>query len=255
MTRTQTAFAATLIVLIPVVNYLCTGWHSQAWAWTLTAILMLAFTMTLGQGIVGRCVGALIDDRNVMSLSRFQMFLWTTIVLSAYIAAAFFNILAGGDDPLSIGIPSELWIAMGISTTSLVGTPLILGQKKNKQADPAALQDTKDQLLVTGFNPLDVKATGQIIGNARPDLASWSDMFTGDETSNGAHIDLSKLQMFFFTLLIAFSYCYALWKIFSSFAQSQSDGIHAFPTLDQSTIALLAISHSGYLVSKAVPRQ
>lgn len=51
---------------------------------------------------------------------------------------------------------------------------------------------------------------GQIIGNAQPALAQWSDMFTGDETSNGAHVDLAKLQMFFFTVIVALSYFAAL---------------------------------------------
>jgi hypothetical protein len=72
-----------------------------------------------------------------------------------------------------------------------------------------------------------------------------------DETSNGAHVDLAKLQMFFFTLSIALSYCAALWR---TFKYAQADGISVFPVLDQSTIALLGISHSGYLLNKAVPR-
>ncbi|WP_255355266.1 hypothetical protein [Pelomonas sp. Root1217] len=39
-----------------------------------------------------------------------------------------------------------------------------------------------------------------------------------------------------------------------TFKYSQSDGITDFPTLDDSTIALLGISHAGYLTNKAVPR-
>jgi len=54
-------------------------------AWLVTAARLIAFVVLLGQLINQRPLGILIGERNLMSLSRFQMVLWTIIVLSAYI--------------------------------------------------------------------------------------------------------------------------------------------------------------------------
>jgi len=247
----NTLSAALSIVLIPVVAWIATVRHHPLWGWLAVAVLLVVFASVAGRAIVGCWRGIVIDSRNVISLSRFQMVLWTAIVLSAYVAAALYNVYTGVDEPLGIQVPGQMWLLMGISTTSLVGTPLILSQKTEKKASDEAFSDTKALLAAQGFTLDDTKALGQIIGNTRPQLARWSDMFTGDETSNGAHLDLAKLQMFFFTIVIAISYCAALWHMFT---HAQPDGLTTFPPLDQSIVALIGISHAGYLVNKAVPR-
>ncbi len=251
MSKISSGIAVLAIILIPILDWWVIADHNHRLAWALTAALMLLFIIATGQTIIGRWAGILIDDRNVISLSRFQMTVWTVILLSAYVTAALYNIYTGVDEPLAIGILKELWLAMGISTASLVGTPMILAPKKAKMASEPELQATLTQLAREGQPPSNTKAVGQVIGNTSPSLASWSDMFTGDETSNGAHVDLAKVQMFFFTLAITVSYCFALWR---TFRYAQPDGITQFPALDESTLALLGISHSGYLVNKAVPR-
>ncbi|MBV8036116.1 hypothetical protein [Roseateles sp.] len=233
---------------IPVAGWVGVAQHSYRLAWGAIAVLMLCFVAIAGRSIVGRWSGILIDDRNVISLSRFQMTLWTVVVLSAYLMAALYNVYIGVDEPLAIGIPKELWLAMGISTTSLVGTPLLLASKKDKPADEKALERTLElERRPAGSD----KVEGQVLGNIDPALARWSDMVTGDETSNGAHVDLAKVQMLFFTIAIVAAYCFALWR---TFKYAQPDGITDFPVLDDSTVALLGISHAGYLVNKAVPR-
>ena len=242
---------ALIIALTPTLAWWGMAGHRPATAWIVIAILILVFAMIAGHGVVGAWRGVLIDDRNVISLSRFQMLLWTVIVLSGFIVAAFCNLYVGVESPLAIQVPNTLWLLMGISTTSLVGTPLVLNQKKNKQPLAQSFNETVKLLADQGMKPADVINVGQVIGNARPSLALWSDMFTGDETSNGAHLDLSKVQMFFFTLIIALTYC-AAWL--QMFRYSESGGVGSFPGLDESVLALIGISHSGYLVSKATPR-
>src|SRR5205085_3845839 len=56
--------------------------------WIIMAALLILFMFVLGDGISGRPLGILIDQRNRMSLSRFQMILWTIVVLSGWITAA-----------------------------------------------------------------------------------------------------------------------------------------------------------------------
>jgi hypothetical protein len=246
-----TLSAVLSLLLIPVVGWAATAWHRPALGWFGVLLLLVIFAAAAGRAVVGCSRGILIDYRNVISLSRLQMFLWTAIVLSAFIAAALYNVFTGVGEALAIQVPNEMWILMGISTTSLVGSPLILSQKFTKKGGAEALSDTATLLQAQGFSPADNKVIGQIIGNTRPELARWSDMFTGDETSNGAHLDLAKLQMFFFTIVIATAYCAALWQMF---LHAQPDGLSAFPAVDKSMLALIGISHAGYLTNKAVPR-
>jgi hypothetical protein len=239
------------VILLPALDWFLVTHRMVLTAWIFSLILLLFFAMVIGHGIVGAWRGVLIDGRNVISLSRLQMLIWTVVVVSAFLTAAFCNIFINIDDPLAIQVPTTLWALMGISTASLIGSPLILSTKETKNASPEAFEETKTLLASQGYDPADTKNVGQVITNSNPGLANWIDIFTGDETSNGAHLDLAKIQMFFFTIIVAFSYCMLLGKMFF---YSEAGGISAFPLLDQSALALIGISHAGYLVNKATPR-
>ena len=250
MSKSFTGAAMLSLIAIPVVGWWGVTAHSERAAWLGIALLMTLFVAISGKSLTGRWQGILVNERNVMSLARFQMTVWTLVLVSAYLTAAFYNIYIGVDEPLAIGVPQELWLALGISTTSLVGSPLVLAQKKSQAPDPAALAATRAQLVLLAQPGGDTNQ-GRLLGNSQPDMAVWSDMVTGDETSNGAHVDLAKVQMLFFTIAIVAAYAFALWRTFKF---AQPDGITDFPALDDSTIALLGISHAGYLMNKAVPR-
>jgi len=255
-----------VLFTLPFVNcWLVQIRHVQC-AWCATMLFMLGFCLLAGKQLSRRWLGMLIDERNVISLSRFQMILWTIVVLSAFIAAAFYNVFNNVDSPLAIAIPNHIWLAMGISTASLVGTPLILAQKSEKSVNPENAEAAKKQFdppseaqtspVPEGQTPPpkpsdNIANKGPVVYNKRPENAAWTDMVTGDELSNGAHLDLAKVQMLFFTIAIIVSYIYAIWRLFGF---APADGLIAFPDLDESAIALLGISHSGYLVNKAVPR-
>ncbi|WP_143044779.1 hypothetical protein [Variovorax sp. YR216] len=240
------------IALMPAASWWSMSHRQPLWGWFAVAVLLLVFAAVTGRAVTGFWRGLLIDQRNVISLARFQMAIWTVIVLSAFLTAAMYNVFTGVDEPLSIQVPSHLWWLMGMSTTSLIGTPLLLGDKARKAPSQAALDATKALLQKNGEQYEDTHPVGQVLANTAPESARWSDMLTGDETSNGAHLDLAKLQMFFFTLVIAMTYVAALWR---TFVHAQPDGITQFPLMNDSTIALLGISHAGYLANKAVPRQ
>src|SRR5689334_8393518 len=98
--------------------------------WLVNMISLAVFAIIAGRGITGLWRGVLIDERNKMSLSRLQLALWTILILASFLTAALINIHKGQPpDPLSIAIPETLWGLMGISTASLVGSPLIKGAK------------------------------------------------------------------------------------------------------------------------------
>lgn len=241
--------AALVAAILLGTRLLADDQHLMA-GWYFTMVALVLFLFICGQGITGRPLGALIDERNVMSLARFQMAAWTVLILSAFLTAALSNIALDAEKALAIRVPQELWVLMGISTTSLVGSPLILSTKATQGADPGETMQTL-QLLEQQGDPLGTVGTkGQLVTNDSPARARLSDMFTGEEVSNAAHLDLARLQMFFFTLVALAAYAAMLAH---SFGQMTGKLVTELPALDQSMVALIAISHAGYLVGKAVP--
>jgi hypothetical protein len=71
-------------------------------AWLGTMAFLIAFTVIAGKFITGYWRGALIDDRNQISLSRLQLAVWTVLILSAYLEAALSNVrLVQAQSPLT----------------------------------------------------------------------------------------------------------------------------------------------------------
>jgi hypothetical protein len=244
--------------------------------WVATMLLTVLAMMVIGAGVNGRVQGILIDDRNLVSLSKFQMAVWTVIVISSLAVAAAFN-QANGDQsaaiaawkasgapgalplpwgPLDITIPQELLFAMGIAGTSFIATPSLLSLRSGDEPAAGTLSAATDAL---GLDDGQTKAQGKIFGLMQPDLASWADMFRGDEVGNAASADISKVQQFLITVLLASVYCSAAWSLFSDAdAQLAVHGTRAvaliaLPSLSGGFIVLMGISHAGYLAYKLVP--
>jgi hypothetical protein len=76
---------------------------------------------------------------------------------------------------------------LGVSATSLVGSPFILRVKSLQHKI-----DTNDHVYE----------------------AAWSDMFKGDDDSNSDSVDLSKVQMFYITVTLVLVYGAALATMF-----------------------------------------
>jgi hypothetical protein len=88
--------------------------------------------------------------------------------------------------------------------------------------------------------------------NVTPQDATLSDIFQGDEVGDYYLIDLSKVQMFFFTVAIIVSYAAALGSVMSNQATLMNPLGVNFPSFSSSLNTLLAISHAGYLTVKSV---
>ena len=189
--------------------------------------------------------GLLIDNLNRISLSRFQLTVWTTLILGTLVASAIGNILAGAKSPLSIAVPQQIWLVLGISTTSLVGSPLLQAPKADRPPNGAQLELMASQIPNATVLP---DYTGLLVSKSSPADASWADLFKGNEVGNFTYLDLAKVQMFFFTLVLVAAYGVAVAHMLLA-----GGTISSLPDFDPSMTALLAISHGGYLVNKAVP--
>lgn len=212
--------------------------------WILELLILFVFTLCLGRWICGRPLGILVTERNLMSLSRFQLILWTLLILSAFTVIAVQRIRAGIPQALSIEVDWHLWALLGISTASLVGTPLLLASKKDQ--NPAnGVVDKAARVLNEDSGDIDTNRLGRLYSNTDPKDARLTDIFQGDEVINTAYIDPAKLQMFLFTLIVAGSYAY---QIYSSMSAAPAKLV--MPAVSPDMIALLGISHAGYLGSK-----
>lgn len=251
--RSHTRVALIMGAQIPImvlVGYLSTRNFTLPSLWAVVFLSMLVFVMVLGDA-KGRIGGILISERNVMSLSRFQLVAWTLLICSAFITVALARVFAKIPNPLAIQLPPELWQLLGISGVSSVGSALILQNKANKQPAPDEVQKTA---AAVKEDPTEVAENARGLNYANPDAkdAHFTDMFEGDELANTAFIDIGKVQMFFFTLITLIAYGTAI-----AVQMSSKDAIAAFatfPKLASGLVALLGISHATYLGTK-VPDQ
>jgi hypothetical protein len=247
-TAAHTTSLVVLLLGLIAVGLLLT---SPLWAW-LVIMLMLALSMIVaGHGIRQLWRGVLIDERQQLSLSRLQLVLWTILILGGYLTAVLANLQNSVEDPVAVAIPAELWAVLGISVTSLVGAPLIRKPKKDRVEDTKEFQRTQKRAMAQGVPGAKTAVSdGQIVEKLDPKDSSVGDMFRGEEVGNWASVDLSKLQMFYFTAILVLAYAFSLGTLLANAADQP---ITEFPAVDQSFVALLGISHAGYLSFKAVP--
>ena len=194
-------------------------------AWTEILLLMSAFAVVAGRGITGSWRGILIDHRYKIDLARLQLMAWTVLILSALFTSVLDNIAGGSATPLSIDIPSELWILMGISTASAVSAPLLMDREKTGDA---------------------ASQSSPVARNASFAAARWGDLLTGDETGRTETVDFGKLQMFFLSFILIISYGAAIAAMLKG-----TKVIDTLPTVDDGMNVLLGITHTGYLATKA----
>jgi hypothetical protein len=232
-----------LTAALPLLTLMAAWFVAPGWSYVATTAVLTAFLLVLGQTLSGTPFGVLVNERNLMSLSRFQAVVWTLVVIAGYLTMVVARVKAGTPKAVDVAIPEELWLAMGISSTSLLGSPLVLGGKRQRQPDAEVVKKTALQ-LAEDPRAIDSQRQGALYANESILDARISDIFQGDEVGNTAHVDLAKVQMFYFTVIAAVSY-------FMDITMAVLRGDTAeLPPLSQGFIALLAISHGGYLVSK-----
>lgn len=215
---TYAALVGAFFVGIPVAGLLPDSMRTRL---VLTAIIVTAFLLVAAKLQTGTVLGVLLDDRKKASSSRLQLLAWTILILSGFSSAALWNVTLGANDPLGIAIPEQIWAALGISFASFAGSPLLKARKE-----------------------------GELTTNTTLRNARLTDVVMSEEKTNKGTLDVGKAQMLLFTLIILIAYGAALFTLLSDQA-SRGLRISEFPSIDGGMLALLGISHSGYLVNKA----
>ena len=220
------------------------GW----WFAAIGTLMILA--RVIGKGFWGSALGVLIDSRNRLSLSRMQLVFWSILVLSLFAVTSTFLIGAAGSQAGLPQYPWEIWALLGISigTTPLSG--LILVTKSTQPPQPNAERDIMADPSATNVGRVEVKLAEN----------GWSflDFFRGEEIANRNEIDVSRFQYFVitFVLMIVFVALTGseLWAIqlgqdWLVWAKTKS-----YPHLNETFIALLALSHGSYLGMKMLAK-
>ncbi len=245
------AWMGTLLLLLTGGMLLCAWFGPPGLNWALVMILMLTFLVVLGVGIVGRPLGILINERKIVSLSRFQMVLWTLIIVSGYFVMAVMRVKEGDvSDPLAIGIDWKVWTLLGISAASLVGSPLVASDKKVKQPASKKVVKLAGEAYDETEDQVEAQRVGVLYGNQDVLEARITDMFEGEELVNARLVDIAKVQMFFFTIVIALVYSAELLHMIVV-DDILADGV-TLPAIHEGLLMLMGLSHAGYLGSKGI---
>ena len=256
----HTVVLAFLVALIVAVCLLFPRWASgessgtwRLWVWLLIMALLGGLFVLIGHGIIGLWKGCLIDNRNRISLSRLQQVSWTVLILSAFLTFAAFKIHANPNtDALDIKVPTQVWSLLGISTASLTGAATIKYSKRNlsvnEEAVNAELQQTK-LAMPSASEAQSLGSQGILATKETPQDARIADLFRGDEVGSAAQLEVGKVQMFFFTLIMVLAYAINMGTLLYA-AKGLPPGL---PDVSEGMVVLLLISHAGFLVSKAIP--
>ncbi|MEA2856398.1 MAG: hypothetical protein QOH98_719 [Methylobacteriaceae bacterium] len=231
------------IFLIWLVNANWILSHSHS-SFSLTLAILIALLVVIGIAVKGRVDGVLIDNRNRVSLAKFQATLWTILVIGALICVASHNLASGESDALNFRIPPELLTAMGISAASFVAAPMVLSLKTQSPPTPAGIIRATAFASTRGAN---LQPAGKVFGLDSPTGASWTDMVRGEELENVDSPDLGKIQQLFISLLLVGIYAVAVWNLLSTAGKLE------LPPLNENFVWLLGVSHASYIAYKAAP--
>jgi hypothetical protein len=232
-------------------------WSWLGGAWLTTNFLLSIGIVTLlilgiGYAINGQMFGILIDHRNKMSLSRFQLVIWSLLVICSLWTAFSWNISESiAHSPGDLKVPTQLFVVMGLASFTGLASPILLNQKRSQSPDMAQFADQLATIQKSGTATRSYKNDGSVVLRASASDASWADIFRGDETGNVGSPDIGKLQNFMFTIVLVATYAGAL---FTQFAGTQPGSLAPdFPPFSDTMTIFLAISHATYLSAKILP--
>jgi hypothetical protein len=193
------------------------------WAWIVSALVIVLLAVVVPSRLGAQNV--LRDARGRYSLSRFQVMVWTVVLLSLITGMAFGRFAAGQVDVAGFQIPSQVLWLLGIA----VGSGIVAG----------AIKVTKSTT-----RPDSVAAYP--VGEERGSL--WQMLTAEEGASAGRSIDLAKFQNFVITVLLVL--LYVAQAVSALKAVSNPAGIGGLPAFSDAFLVLLGVSHAGYLLGK-----
>ena len=245
---------APALVLLPAA---CLGFDLwRVIAWLVSSGAFAALFSQWGEFLKGDLSGLLIDRRNRYSLSRLQMLLWTVLTIPAIAVALGSNALRASD----VGVFPELildWnlvLLMGISLSSFVLAPTALAVRMQVTPSADTLVQSRAQVATaSNVATANVSSAGAVVFKAQAADARMIDLVMGEEVGNSGTFDLARIQMLAITIIVWFTYAVMLARVFANGAPGGAI-VAKFPGFDNTLLALIAVSHVGYLAGKVTPK-
>lgn len=239
-------------ILLPGDKDTVSGLGRQS-SWLLTAGIFVLLLAYIGWAVKGRWDGIFVDDRNRISLSRFQLVLWTVLLVSALMTVGVSNSILG-PNPLQVKIPPEIWALLGIGVFTAVAAPVLVESRKKDVTPPSPAVVNSVQAKVAQEDSLPLPSIVQLDVNvpAKVDIAEarWMDLIRGDTTAGFEHVDVSKVQQLAFTILLISIYAMAVFTMLDIPEKLTLSRIADFPPIDAGFVSLLGLSHAAYLANK-----
>ncbi|MCL4186988.1 MAG: hypothetical protein KJZ85_05220 [Rhodobacteraceae bacterium] len=228
-------------------------WSQKAWGydhglaviWVVASVVLAVLLYLLGKYRMGDGRGILIDGRNKVSLSRLQLVGWTLVVLSAMLAWVI------GKGTLKLHVPDELLALLGISVASTAAAITVKAVNATRDVNEAEVARVNTEGAPDPKGK-PVGHNGRVIVNDKPDRARFSDIFMSENPRDAGTIDLGKVQMFAFTVLVWIGYVLLLGRDGFGAVEGKA-GVFGFPPIDGTIVTLIGLSHAGYLTVKALP--
>lgn len=175
------------------------------------------------------------------SLSKWQWFTWTAVIVFSYVAIISSRMLAGNWETGNIDFPSNLWLVMGYSTITVIAAQGI-AQHKAKPKPPQNEQGLQTpQAAKTAASDKEDKGKTQ----EESDLTRVTNLVS-DERGN---LDLSKIQLIVWTFISIGIYL----AMVVNEVNNSSPAV--LPDIDTTLMALMGLSSAGYLGKKAISPQ
>jgi hypothetical protein len=206
--------------------------------WAISGAVLVVCAALIGRAVKKGLTGILIDDRGRYSLNRFQLVMWTLLVMSTFLGLFFSSGYTAANLKIVFGIPQTLLVLMGIS----VGSATTAGAVKSGKDQNPQVRVAKAGLLPP--HPAAVAAAAAA-GAAPPQPQvvppKFSQVFLEEEGSQvDKVVDVTKFQNFFFTLALGIAYVVTV----ANMTQPN------YPQFDPNVMWLLGISHAGYVAGK-----
>jgi hypothetical protein len=222
----------------------------REWTWAFTLALFAAALVTAGYPVKSRWDGIFIDRDNQISLARFQIVLWTVLLVGSLFTAGITNATTqDSQEALAITIPKEIWALLGLGALTAIAAPAIKGAKRALGGPAQAAVPSQARAASNMQADQSLRSTPEFDGLVlvKQD-ARWFGMIQGDYEGS-ASVDTSKLQQLATTVLLVTVYSIALWN-----KMSTPGGIHGFPPVGDGFLALLGVSNAAYLADKQLAR-
>lgn len=207
-------------------------------SWGVSAIILLIIAGWAGRqacfSALGKPTvwGILIDSRERFSLTRFQLIMWSLLILSTFLGPIIFNL--DSDPGKAMSIPEELLGLLGISAGSAILSGAV---KDNKDA-------TRPEKIAGGEEffrrpQVSERAKGKAVA-VTPQEPRFVQVFLDEEGSQGdsKFVSVTKFQSFMITMALGIIYIVLAVKA------------QGYPVLDDKILWFIGISHAGYIGGK-----